>query len=371
MRVLFVSGSASGGSLRSTSELAQRLARRGHAVAILKSARGGRFSVYVHKRADNLEAKLAPRPVSRVVAAGARLIGRRPRPMPAAPQVELWQALLPENAFGAILRRFAPDVVVANSIDRRAWRKIRADLAAKGIASVLYLREESAVGHITVSNAPADLHLANAEVHSERMRALGLECITIPSLIEVDQCLVESTRECVQFVNPVDISGVDIAIELAHARPAVSFVFAESWKLDPDERAVLDERLRGLLNVEFRERVEDLRLLYRDARVLLAPYLTNGRPRVALEAQANGIPVLATDIPALREAVGPGGVLVDPEAPVADWAAALDAMLEPARYDELTRLARAHAARAEVDPEEIVACFERALSDLLEGAATG
>ena len=44
--------------------------------------------------------------------------------------------------------------------------------------------------------------------------------------------------------------------------------------------------------------------------LLLTPYTLDMRPRVVLEAQVNGIPVLANDLPALRETVGPGGVLV-------------------------------------------------------------
>jgi len=370
MRVLFVSGSPGAGSLQSTTELAQRLGGRGHAVAVLQRAHGGRLRVYLHKRITNLEAKLAPRRSANVVAAIARVIGRRAEPLDVGTTPARWRALLPENALRTVVRRFRPDVVIVSSIDRRAWRQMRAELAAAGIASGLYLREESSLGHITVSNAPADIHLANSEVLTTGLRDLGYDCVTIPSLVELDRCLVESSRRRVLFVNPVAISGVDIAIALAAARPDVPFVFAESWKLDADARSALDARLRGLANVEFRARVDDPSLVYRDASVMLAPYLSNGRPRVVLEAHANGIPVLATDIPALREAVGTGGRFVDAAAPVEVWAAMLDAMLEPTAYAELTRLARAQAARPDVDPEQIVTAFERAVGQLLEGAAS-
>jgi glycosyltransferase involved in cell wall biosynthesis len=370
MRVLFVSGSPGAGSLQSTSELAQRLGRRGHAVALLQRAHGGRLRVYLHKRITNLEAKLAPRRSARAVAAIGRVIGRHAEPIDGGASLARWRALLPENALRSVVRRFGPDVVIASSIDRRAWRQMRAELAPAGVASGLYLREESSLGHITVSGAPADIHLANSQALTTELQALGYDCVTIPSLVELDRCLVDSSRERVLFINPVEISGLDIAIALAAARPAVPFVFAESWRLSPEARSELLARLRGLDNVEFRARVDDPRLVYRDASVLLAPYLSNGRPRVVLEAHANGIPVLATDIPALREAVGPGGRLVDAAAPVEVWAAALDAMLEPGAYEELTKLARSHAARREVDPEEIVTQFERAVGELLEGAAS-
>jgi glycosyltransferase involved in cell wall biosynthesis len=370
MRVLFVSGSPAAGSLQSTSELAVRLERRGHAVAILQSARGGRLRRYLHKRAVNLAVKLEGRPGEHLVAAGGRAIARRARLLDPGPPVSRWEALLPENALGTVIRRFAPQIVIASSIDRMAWRQIRSDLAAAGIASGLYLREETALGHFTVSAAPADVHLANADAHTDELRALGFDCVTVPSVVELDRCIVESTRERVLFVNPIDIYGVDIAIGLAEARPAVAFAFAESWRLDDDQRAGLLARLRALPNVELRARVDDPSQVYRDARILLVPYQHNNRPRVVLEAQVNGIPVLARDVPALREAVGVGGVLVADDAPIEQWARALDQMLEPERYAELEQLARVHSARADVDPEQIVTRFEQAVSAFVENAPT-
>jgi glycosyltransferase involved in cell wall biosynthesis len=90
------------------------------------------------------------------------------------------------------------------------------------------------------------------------------------------------------------------------------------------------------------------------------------RPRVVLEAQANGIPVLATDLPALRETVGPGGSLVPADAPIAAWVEALGTCFDdPDRYQALVAAARAHAARDEVQPERVVARFEAVLAELV------
>ncbi len=108
--------------------------------------------------------------------------------------------------------------------------------------------------------------------------------------------------------------------------------------------------------------------VYADARVLLAPFLLDGRPRVVLEAQANGIPVLASDLPALRETVGEDGQFVGADAPALEWAAALGELIDdPIRYRRASDAARAHAHREEVDPDVIVSRFERALADLVAG----
>jgi glycosyltransferase involved in cell wall biosynthesis len=278
---------------------------------------------------------------------------------------------VPENSTGRLLRDFRPDVVVASSIGRVAWRRIRTQLAAHRIPSVLYIREESALGHLTISDAPPDLLLTNAHTYAERTAVLGHPALVVPSVVTVDRYLVESTRERVLFVNPVPSYGLEAALALAAARPDVAFAFVEWWKLDDDARAEMDRRLAALPNVVLRPATPDPGRVYADARVLLAPFLLDGRPRVVLEAQANGIPVLASDLPALRETVGPGGRFVAADAPAAAWADALgDIIDDPERYRQACEAARAHAQREEVDPDAIVTRFERALAELVSGART-
>lgn len=68
---------------------------------------------------------------------------------------------------------------------------------------------------------------------------------------------------------------------------------------------------------------DELEALYRSARALLLPSEYEGFGFTALEAMARGCPVLASDIPALREVAGSGALLLgvdDEEA----WAAAIE-----------------------------------------------
>ncbi len=168
-------------------------------------------------------------------------------------------------------------------------------------------------------------------------------------------------------MNPVASYGLETALDLAAARPDVLFAFVEWWKLSDDERTALNDHLAAKLpNVLLRPATDDPGAVYADARVLLAPFLLDGRPRVVLEAQANGIPVLARDLPALRETVGPGGRLVRSDAAIGEWAVALGELIDdPQRYREVCDAAARHAQREEVDPGVIVARFERALADLV------
>lgn len=366
MRILFVSGVAIGGSAHSTRELAERLTGHGHDVAILFRFERPRMR-RVHQRSVNLVSKLGSHAIASHVDRVASMIGRKPRRTKEAVPYAVWESVVPENSLGTVMRSFGPDIVVVSSIGRVAWQRIRQDLRDLGIPSVLYIREESALGHLSISEAPPDLLLANSHTNAERAGALGTPALMIPSVVTVDRYLVASTRERVLFVNPVPSYGLETALDLAAARPDVQFAFVEWWKLEDDERAALNERLAAKLpNVVLRPATTDPAAVYADARVLLAPFLLDGRPRVVLEAQANGIPVLARDLPALRETVGPGGRLVPADAPVEAWADALGSLIDdPERYREACDAARAYAGRKDVDPEVVVARFERALAGLV------
>jgi glycosyltransferase involved in cell wall biosynthesis len=67
-----------------------------------------------------------------------------------------------------------------------------------------------------------------------------------------------------------------------------------------------------------------MRRIYQSARIVLVPSILNEAwARVVTEAQISGIPILASDRGGLPESVGPGGILVDPDADISDWEKAL------------------------------------------------
>jgi glycosyltransferase involved in cell wall biosynthesis len=91
-------------------------------------------------------------------------------------------------------------------------------------------------------------------------------------------------------------------------------------------------------NVEFRPTVSpaEVPTLIREARALLLPSLWyEAQPRVILEAYAAGVPVLASDLGALPEAVGPdSGLLVAP-GDAGSWADAIERLLDDRESERL------------------------------------
>lgn len=106
------------------------------------------------------------------------------------------------------------------------------------------------------------------------------------------------------------------------------------------DRAQLGTALRELGRVPEHE----LQALYAAAAVFAFPSLHEGFGLPVLEAMSAGVPVVASDIPAIREVAGDAAVLVAPGNATA-WAEALSEVLgSPSRQAELTGAGRRRAA---------------------------
>jgi glycosyltransferase involved in cell wall biosynthesis len=163
----------------------------------------------------------------------------------------------------------------------------------------------------------------------------------------------------------VESRGGDFVIDVAQRVPEVPFVLQESWPLRPSVLAHLQQRIADLPNVELRRAMPPGPGLYGDARVLLVPYRVDNRPRVIAEAHANGIPVLAADVPALAEAVATGGVVVQAE-DVGAWADAVRLLWgDQQQYSGLVTAAFEQSRRPDVDPEQVTDRFEAVLAEVV------
>lgn len=368
MRLLFVSNSYVGGSGRSQRELAARLLSRGHQVLILVDPNTPcRWTRWWHEQLTDAAVRGRRWPGGRLLESFAKLPGRHGR-------IESFDGIahvtspIPENAFRSVFESFGPDVVVGSSISRPGWRRIRAIATAAATPTVLYVREDTSMGHFVDGNAPADAIIANAESLANHVRRLGFECAFIPSVIDVMVTAVESSRTTALAINPTTDRGVDTVLAVAARIPNVPFVLRESWPLEPAELTWLLQRLASLPNAEFRHAAPPGPEVYADARVLLVPYRVDNRPRVILEAQSNGIPVVVGDVPALIEATGPGGVVV-PLDDIDAWVNAIRRLWEDTDlYDRLSEAAQTHSGRPEVTPDGVAAAFEEFVQSVLSAS---
>lgn len=364
LRLLFVCGASTGGAFRSTLELAEALRRRGHAVEVLVEASDGSRQARIAKRILDAEARLGDGRLAALLGAARRRLGARCRRV-SRPSVH-HSSPLPENAAPALAERLGAQAVIVSSIRRPAWRQILAAARAHHRAGILYMRGMSELEQLHHPDAIPDLLLSNTRSIADVARAAGHRVEYVPSFVDLEPALTDTTREVALLVGPTKLQGVDTALMLAEARPDVRFAFQQSWTLSGEEQQELSRRIERCPNVEIRPRVSHPAAVYRDARVLLAPHRVDNRPRVIIEAQANGIPVLASARPGLVDQMGRGGIAVPVDASDREWIDVFSRLWDDEiTYLDLSEQSRSWARRREQDEEVIVSRLEKILEQAI------
>lgn len=240
------------------------------------------------------------------------------------------RAATPAQALPLAAAAWSPDVIVVQSGASLTAMVLASLRTGRPTAVYLHNVEVHQLGGNLMPD-PSLLYLANSEFTAQRWQALyGVQCAVIPPVVQAERYLA-SEMGAVQkmlFVNPVPIKGVEILLALAQACPDLPFLVVESWNLEPHWRTYCRQRAQALRNVEWRSPTDDMREVYAQTRVLLMPSVwEESFGRTVVEAQINGIPVLASDRGALPQVVGRGGLTLSTEQPVQVWEAALRQLL--------------------------------------------
>ncbi|HEY6870078.1 MAG TPA: glycosyltransferase, partial [Novosphingobium sp.] len=337
LNVLFVTGDAHlpqalGGTQSSTDELARRLRGRGNRAGVFCALHPGGMLEW--------RARLQMKLRRRRIAIDHQL---------GYPVMRSWH---PHQQVREVVELFRPDVAVVQN-----WHAIEIAKAFEGLGvpSVIYFRS---VEFDMLGGNPASLQRGRFIANSRYTAAayhleFGIDCHIIRPTLDRLRYQCDGSGDKVLFINPVEKKGLDLAIEIARACPDLPFLFVESWTLEPEEYAALLARLADLPNVELRRKTADMRPIYAAARILLAPSKwQEAWGRVASEAQVSGIPVIGSNRGGLPEAIGPGGLVLDYDAPLADWVVAVRSVWgNQALWQSLSEAASAYSRRPELDAE--------------------
>jgi len=199
-------------------------------------------------------------------------------------------------------------------------------------------------------------------------RRIGIDGVVIPDPIRLEQVIAENPEPTyVTFINPQPDKGVTvfaaIAMELNCRRPEIPLLVVEG-RGTSEVLAKLPVNLSALTNLNRMANTPDPRDFYRVSRAVLMPSLwRESLGRVAMEAMANGIPVLASDRGALPETLGnagfvfkipdrctPGSGAVPTAREVAPWVAVIERLWDDPEFEARhLELARSEARRWEWD----------------------
>jgi glycosyltransferase involved in cell wall biosynthesis len=265
-----------------------------------------------------------------------------------------------------VLERFRPHVLLTyggHPVCPEMMRRAR----ARGIAVVFHLHNFGYNDRRAFSDVKAIIFPSE---YSRRFHAsrLGLEGTVIPYPIRLERVVAEDPGpKYVTFINPQPDKGMTvfarIALELGARRPDIPLWLVEG-RGTSDALAGLPVDLSILTNLNRMANTPDPRDFYRVSRVVLMPSLwRESLGRVAVEAMANGIPVLASDRGALPETLGDAGfVFTIPERctpsssavptaqEVAPWVAVIERLWDDPAFEARHRgLARAEVRRWDIE----------------------
>jgi glycosyltransferase involved in cell wall biosynthesis len=221
------------------------------------------------------------------------------------------------------IEAFEPDVVLTQ-LD--AATEVVAIARRHGCKTALYVLDVEYAENFRALAAEPDLVLTVSRfARDEVARRLGRESHVLYPLVDLDAYRTPRREELVTMINPIPVKGVEIALHLAAALSEQQFLFVEGWGTDPQTV----QRIERLPNASYLRKQLDMRTVYARTAVLLVPsQWQEAFGRVVVEAQASGIPVIASRTGGLPEAVGDGGILIDDYRDPARWLCALRGLLE-------------------------------------------
>lgn len=173
--------------------------------------------------------------------------------------------------------------------------------------------------------------------------------------VDINQYRVpERKRQYITFINPVPQKGLDVAIEIARSLPQERFLFIMGkWgSYSASKINAFMKPVYKLPNVKVWKHQQDMRRVYAVTNILLVPsQFQETFGRIIVEAQANGIPVVAAKVGGIPYTLGQGGILVEPkDKPQAYVDALMKLRADENFYMQLSELALENSQRPEFEP---------------------
>jgi len=351
LKILFITAhpylpQMQGGLQSSANQLCRDLVERGHKVAVLGALISGDLIGWMARIKMQINKRLFGCKVSRDIRLG----------------YPVWRTWFPWEAVEYVANREKANLIVVMAV-----KPVLMALAARPteIPVLLMLQDVEFSQHAARFEHLGDIPcIANSRFTAEKYRSkYGVDPIVIYPFMSLEKYKTEPTRENVTFINPVPEKGRDIAVQIARLCPDIPFSFVEAWPLSNEQRRELIQNLSGLSNVTLSPPQKDMRRVYGKSKILLAPSVwEEAYGMVVTEAQISGIPAIASRRGGLPEAVGPGGLLLDPEGPIEDWVQAVRKLWQDERaYADLSAAALAYAQRPEMQSDFQADAYEQAL----------
>lgn len=223
-----------------------------------------------------------------------------------------------------VLESFQPDIVLGYGTGMDSYTCF-AEARRRGIKTV-YTLMNGKHGHFSFPYF--DLVITDSHTTSNLYATRdGMNCVPIGQFIDASRVVAPRHEPIyITMINPDVFKGVTVLASIARycqkERPDWKFLVVNSRAVfedvikelhtfgNSDDRPFKDIKLD---NVESMPSTGDVRQIYAATKAMLVPSLAyESWGRVASEAMLNGIPVLGHNIGGIPEAIGQGGITIDP-----------------------------------------------------------
>jgi len=145
-----------------------------------------------------------------------------------------------------------------------------------------------------------DLFVANSNY---LQKLVGAKCITLWPPIVRERVVGKKSGDKITLINLLPEKGAEIFYALAEKHPELEFVGVVGGY-----QKLKQLRKTSLKNVSIFENIKEVARYYEETRILLMPSKIESFGMVGVEAQMNGIPVIAADLPELHESLCDGAI---------------------------------------------------------------
>ncbi len=140
----------------------------------------------------------------------------------------------------------------------------------------------------------------------------------------------EKKREHISLINLWDRKGGNVFSQLSMLMPKRKFLGVKG--------AYGDQVIPKRANVTIIENTPYIKqACYEKTRILLMPSVYESFGRTAVEAMCSGIPVIASETPGLREALGDCGTYIPQDAPLESWIEAIEMLDNAELYNSISK----------------------------------
>ena len=266
------------------------------------------------------------------------------------------------------LREYQPDVVCSNYRHRETLLSYAAHQNYPTFYFVRWLSKIEA-GSIL----PDDFHvIANSPFTAAKIAQFSRNDVgLVLPFIDLNQYrATKRKRQYITFINPIPQKGLDLAIEITRSLPQERFLFVKGkWGLYSNSSIeAFMKPIYKLPNVKVWDHQQDMRRVYAMSDILLVPsQFEETFGRVIVEAQANGIPVVAAHVGGIPYTLGQGGILIEPKDKTEAYVEALQRLrTDDNFYMQLSALALKNSQRPEFDPQLQVRNFIRFVENRIQ-----